>query len=179
MNESERERINQFISIVENVKNSRFIKTYKTVSFELNFVTGKPVEQKMTGFDEEDLRSMLIDLRKITLAKDGVRFTEICDLLLSCVSDQAVVGNIQQCKKNYEAIMKKTAIGMIINSVPETGKSIIDKWFYGHYFHEKQYSKDLDKLGAGLYVHKTNFVIAIINLIEVAACVANNAKLIV
>jgi hypothetical protein len=45
-----RQRIEQFISINEKVKNSRFTKETKTVSFNLNVEIGKPLQQNLGGY---------------------------------------------------------------------------------------------------------------------------------
>ncbi len=179
MNLSDKEKVEQFISIVEKVKNARFTKETKKVGFQLNFKAGQPLKQEVTGFDEEDLRSMLLDLRKFTLKKDEVYLPNICDLLIANTSDQKIIDNLQKCKDNYELLMKEPAIKMIINSQAETGKGVMDKWLYGHYFHEKQHAKDLDNLGVGQPLHKTNFVITVTKLIALSACVANNGKLVI
>jgi len=73
MTTEEKTRIEKFISIVDKVRNSKFRKETKTLSFQLNFEAGKPIEQTLSGFDEDDFRSMLMDLRKITLTQDSVQ----------------------------------------------------------------------------------------------------------
>jgi hypothetical protein len=171
-----KKRLEDFISIVEKIKNARFTKETKNISFNLNFQAGEPIKQEVTGFDEEDLRSVLLDLRKFTLKKDGVRLTEICDLLIANSTNQEITNRVQKCKDLYAEMMKEPSIKMIINSESETGKAVMDKWLYGHYFHEAEYSKDLEVIGVGLPMHKTNFVIAVTDLIKLSAVVANNAK---
>ncbi len=179
MNPSNKEKVEQFISIVEKVKNARFTRETKKVGYQLNFEAGQPLKQETTGFDEEDLRSMLLDLRKFTLKKDGVYLPDICDLLIANTTDQKIINNLQKCKDIYASLMKEPTIKMIINSKSETGEDVIKKWLYGYYFHEKQHAKDLDNLGVGQTLHKTNFVIAITNLITLSAYVANNGKLVI
>ena len=176
MDSDTKKRLEDFVSIVEKVKSARFTKETKTVSFTLNFQEGEPLKQELAGFDEDDLRSVLLDLRKFTLKKDGVRLTEICDLLIANSTDKQMTGRIERCKDLYQEMMKEPSIKMIINSESETGKAVMDKWLYGHYFHEAQHSRDLEILGDSLPLHKANFVIAVTDLIKLSAVVANNAK---
>lgn len=52
MNAHDKEKIEQYISIVEKVKNSRFVKKTKNISYQLNFEQGQPLQQTVGGFDE-------------------------------------------------------------------------------------------------------------------------------
>ncbi len=171
-------KIEQFIAINEKVRNSRFSKETKNVGFQLNFEVGKPLEQKVTGFDEEDLRSMLLDLRKFTLRgdKDGVYIPNICDLLITNTSNQDTISSVQKCKDFYDKLMNEPAIKMIIDSQTETGKDVLDKWLYGHYFHEEERRQDLKDLGVGVQIHKANFVIAVTDLIRLSTVLTDYAK---
>jgi hypothetical protein len=174
MDTDSRDRIEQFIAIVEKVKNARFTRETKSVGFQLKFKTGEPLQQKVIGFDEEDLRSMLLDLRKFTLEKDGVRLSDICDLLIADTENQEIVANLQKCKDNYGLLMHDPAIQMIVDGEIET--NVVKKWLYGHYFHEEQYQEELKNLGLGQPLHKMNFVVAITELIKLCVVAANNAK---
>lgn len=89
-----RQKIERFISIAQRIKNSRFFTNTKNVSLHLNFEDRVGTSQKISGADEEDMRSMLIDIRKITLEKDGVNFLDICDLLINTTkSDETAKKN--------------------------------------------------------------------------------------
>ncbi len=172
----DKERIEQFISINEKIKNSRFVRETKSISFNLRVGVGKPLEQNLSGFDEDDLRSMLMDLRKFTIKRDDVYLPQICDLLINHSSDQTTIKNIEKCKDLYNQLMKEPAVKMIIESDTESGKSVLDKWLYGHYIHEKQHKQDLQKLGIGQQFHKANFIWSITELIKISSWVSNNAK---
>lgn len=176
MDLQDKQKIEQFIAINDKVKNSRFTKETKTVSFNLNIEIGKPLEQSLGGFDEEALRSMLMDLRKFTIKRDEVFLPYICDLVIANTSDPKTIENIKKCKDLYSQLMEEPTIKMIIESETETGKAVMDKWLYGHYIHEKQHKEDLQNLGFGQQIHKANFVWSITELIKISSWVANNAK---
>ena len=178
MLEQDTEKIKKFIQIIERIKNSQFIQQTKTIGFELNFKIGEPLTQKLHGFSEDDFRSMLLDLRKLTLKKDGVRILEICDLILTNTEDSKIKENVSKCKEIYEKMMESPAIKMIINGQDEKTSDLIDKWLYGYYFHEQKGNEDkLRSLGVGQPLHRFNFVLAITDLVKLAAVVANNANL--
>lgn len=178
MNSENLEKIKKFIQIVEKVKLSNFIQQTKTISFELNFKAGEHLTQKVDGFSEDDFRSMLLDLRKLTLKKDGVRIMEICDLIIDNTDDLKIKDNINKCKEIYENMMENTAIKMIINGQDEKTSDLIDNWLYGYYFHEQKENEDkLRSLGVGQPLHKYNFVLAITNLVKLVILVSNNANL--
>lgn len=171
------ERIKTFISIAEKVRDSKFIQEQQTVSFSFNFEVGKPLVQNLAGFDEDDLRSMLLDLRKFTLGKDGVRFTDMCDLLNSKTKDKSLKVNIGSCRAQYEELMSHSAIKIIINNKVEKNLEIIKTWFYGHYFHENpEHKENLQKLGTGQPFHKFNFIQLIQSLSYLSIVLSNNAK---
>ncbi|HYC34126.1 MAG TPA: hypothetical protein VEC13_00155 [Candidatus Paceibacterota bacterium] len=179
MKQKETERIKDFISIAEKVRQSRFITENQGANYSLSVELGKPVTQTVTGFDENDLRSMLLDLRKFTLEKDGVRFTDICDLLLQSTSDQTIIKNVNACREQYDKLMQNSAIKLVIDGTVEDNMKILKTWFYGHYFHEQpNHKNNLVKLGIGTQLHKFNFVQAVDDLSVLSCILANNAKLV-
>lgn len=179
MDTSVQKRIEQFIAIIQKVKASSFVQKTKNVGYQMNFEAGQPLKQEVVGFDEDALRSMLLDLRKVLLVRDGVYFPEICSLIIANTANQDVKRNVQKCVSLYETVLQEPAIKMVINSVNESGEDVLNKWLYGHYFHEKQHNLDLQNLGVGLPLHRINFVIAITDLIKICSWVANNAKLVI
>ena len=72
MKRNKLQQIKSFINIVEKIRNSSFINENQRPSFLFNFVQGNPIKQTVAGFNENDLRSLLLDLRKLTLAQDEV-----------------------------------------------------------------------------------------------------------
>lgn len=173
------QKISSFISIAEKVRNSKFIREKQSPSFSLNFEVGKPLKQELSGFDEDDLRSLLLDLRKFTLSKDGVEFTDICTLLLSKTSDQEIIKNINACREQFEKVMTQSVVKLIVDGEIEENIKIIKTWFYGHYFHEQpEHTRNLARLGLGESLHKFNFINLIESLSYLSVILANNAKLV-
>jgi hypothetical protein len=178
MTPQEQQKVEAFISINDKVINSKFRRETKTVSFNLNFEEGKPLEQEVAGFDEDALRSMLIDLRKFTLDRDDVNLIDICNLLITNTTDAETITNLEKCKSIFSQLKQEPPIRMVIDNEIETGWDVIRKWLYGHYFHEKQERDNLKKLGVVEKIHKYNFVVTITELISLCNTVANNAKIV-
>ncbi|MBT9150446.1 MAG: hypothetical protein DDT40_00618 [candidate division WS2 bacterium] len=172
-------KLERFVSIVEKIKNSRFIKETKSLNFELKFEIRKPLTQIISGYDEEDFRSVLMDLRKFFLEKDGVEFKEICDLVYNNTGNQTVKDNITKCKSVYDQLLKNPIIKILINGKEEETDAIIKRWLYGHYIHEQEKNIEaLNELGIGKELHKYNFLSAIVDLIKLSVVIANNTKVV-
>ena len=171
-------RISDFIRILKKVKDSRFSKTTKSIGYNLNFTTGEPLQQETTGYDEEDLKSMLIDLRKFTIKTDGVFLLDICDLLIQHTTDETIIDNLSKCKNRYLQIKEQTPIIFMIDNEIETGWSTIRKWLYGEYIHDRQERQNLLNLGIGQEMHKFNFLNLILGLKKVCSVIARNAEII-
>src|SRR5690606_14093389 len=148
----------------------------QSVSFSLSVELDKPVTQTLSGFDENDLRSLLLDLRKFTLAKDGVQFTDICNLLLRSTSIQNILHNVTACRDQYDKLMKNQSIKLVIDGTIDENIKVLKTWFYGHYFHEEPpRKKKLSQLGIGAQLHKFNFVQLVESLSVLSCILANNA----
>jgi hypothetical protein len=172
-------RLEDFVRIAQKVRDSKFIRENQGASFSLSVGVGEPLKQTVSGFNEDDLRSMLMDLRKFTLEKDGVRFTDICSLLLSETTDPIIRKNVDACRERYEKLMTHSAIKLIIDEKIDDNMKIIKTWFYGHYFHEDaKHKENLSKLGIGEPLHKFNFMQLVEGLSVLACVLANNAKLV-
>jgi len=179
MEPTSQKKLKRFVSIVEKIKKSRFIKKTKNLNFELKFETGKPLTQTISGYDEEDFRSVLMDLRKFFLKKDGVEFREICDLVYNDTDNQTVKDNITKCKSVYDQLLKNPVIKMLIDGKEEETDAIIKRWLYGYYIHEQEKNIEaLDKLGIGRELHKYNFLSTIVDLIKLSVVIVNNAKMV-
>ena len=173
MDEKDKNRIKKFIAIADDVKKSRFYRETKSVGFNLNFEAGKGLEQSTSGYDEEDFRSMLLDLRKVIAKKEGVKFTEICDLISTNTKDVATANSVRTCKELY--LKEDTSVKMIIDGVPENNSAMRDKWINGKYFHSDK-EAELQAVGIGRELHKYNFVTAMTGLISLVSVLSREAQ---
>jgi hypothetical protein len=175
---TDKERIKKFISVVEKLKSSTFLKNAKTLRYELNFSVGQPITQKVSGFDEDQFRSMLMDLRKLTLPQDKIELVQICDLIIQNTTRPDIISNITACKDIYRQLMDDPMAKMIINGQAVKSAEIIKLWLYGHYSHEDENkATELKSLGLATELHKYNFVAVITQLLKLSIIIANNALL--
>ncbi len=172
------ERINKFINIVEKLKNSQFIKTTKNIKFELNVEIGENIKQQISGYDEDQFRSMLMDLRKLLMVKDGVKLDEICDLIVKNTNKQDVIKNVTDCKRVFKELMDNPPINIIKDGESFSSEDIIKLWLYGHYVHEDDdKTKRLNNMGLSAMFIKYNFTTAITKLLDLSIIISNNAKI--
>jgi hypothetical protein len=177
--QANRERIEKFIAISEKVRSSKFRRDVdgKTIGWHLNFQAGQGIQQTISGFDEEDFRSVLMDLRKLLLKKDGVLFPEICDLIKANTTDPTIITEIEDCKNAYNKLMADPQVTMILNGTPEKASEVLSNWLYGHYIHEEKDKEEyLAKLGPAAPLHRYNFVIAITQLIDLSILISIRAR---
>src|SRR5690606_34754865 len=138
MKKQERDRLNLFVSIVEKIKNSRFVKEGCRFKFELSYQEGQPLQQSISGYDEEEFRSVLMDVRKFTLSKDGLQLDKICTRVARNAKDPKTIKNVEDCKMIYVQLKQRSpAIKLLIDGVEEGTEAVLQKWLYGHYFHEQ------------------------------------------
>jgi hypothetical protein len=172
------EKINKFIETVERVKSSRFVKETKNLGFRLEVEVDKQGSQSIIGADEEDMRSMLIDLRKLTLEKDDVYLPNIFELLISKTTNPQDREKLNEWKVAYKNfLLNPPSIPLTVNGKTDTVWDILEKWFYGHYFHEhSNHQSFLKSLNFGAPIHKFNFTLAITTLIKIAEAISLIAR---
>jgi hypothetical protein len=172
------ERIKKFIALVDRIKSSRFVRETENIGLNLNFEVGKGGSQTIKGIDEEDMRSMLIDLRKLTLEKDEVYLPDILDLLATETSVKETQENIYKWKQAYEAFLAgPPTLPLRVNGKTDSVYEVLEKWFYGYYFHEHdKHQVFLKSLNFGEPIHKYNFAISISALIKTVRAISSIAS---
>jgi hypothetical protein len=181
MNNDDLRKIKKYIRVSEKVRSSNFIKKTKQVTFRMNIEINKPARFESTGFNEDLLRSALMDFRKIYMKKEGTNFFRIYNLIYKNTDDVEVKRNIEKCREIYTQILgRPTSIGIYINEELQNVEKIIDDWLYGYYFHEDDEREEkMQSIMMGQLFHRASFVTSIIDLMKIAIIMSNNAKKIV
>lgn len=179
MKQNEVSRINEYIEICKRMSSSKFVKEVKEIKFSLKYDVNKSPNAKVTvcGFDEDLLRSVLMDFRKIYMKGERTYFFSIYNLIFCGTSDAELKNRITKIRHIYLERLKRANIGFYINEDKQTPEKIIDDWFNGHYFHgdhEKQ--NTLENLGFTNPLHKVVFVNVILDLMLCSIRLANNAS---
>ena len=179
MNPDAIRRINNYIRICENLRNSRFVKETKKIEFKLELKEIGESTMTVGNFDEDLLRSCLMDFRKIYLTSEDTNFYRVCNEIYK-IGDQKTRERVAKCRKLYKASLNKPSIGISIGKKGQKPDKIIDDWLHGYYFHEEQEKRNvIAGLHAARFIHKAIFITTIIELLRLSLILANNAKLIV
>lgn len=170
-------QIENFIAICKKLASSKFIKETKNIKFTLSYKDGS-AKLTIGDFDEDLLRSCLIDFRKIYLVKEKTNFLRICNLIKKLSKNKEIISNVDKCRERYRYLLENSTIGFTINEDAQKPKKIIDDWLHGSYFHEDENKKSvIDNLHMGSFIHKTIFLNAVIDLIHISILLSNNAIL--
>ena len=177
MNQDSINQIENYIAICKKLSDCRFIKETKNIKFSLNYKDGY-AKLTIGDFDEDLLRSCLIDFRKLYLVKEKTNFLRICNLINKLSKDKEVINNVDKCRERYKYLLENSTIGFTINEDVQKPKKIIDDWLHGSYFHEDEDKKSvIDNLHMGSPIHKTIFLTAVVDLIHISILLSNNAIL--
>lgn len=170
-------QIKNFISVCEKLAHSRFIKETRNIKFSLSCKDGS-AKLTIGDFDEDFLRSFLIDFRKIYLTKEKTNFLRICKLIKKLSKDNEIIDSVKKCQERYKYFLRNSNIGFTINEDAQRPEKIIDDWLHGSYFHEDEDKKlVIDNLYIGSFIHKTIFITTVIDLTHVSIVLSNNASL--
>lgn len=181
MTHDELKKVKKFIRIAEKVRNSNFLKSTKALNFKMSIGIDKPICFESSGFDEDLLKSALMDFRKIYMEKDDTSFFQIYNLLYTNTDNLDIKKNLEKCRKIYSEILNKpTPIGIFINKELQNVKEIINDWLYGYYFHEdSEREEKMQSIMLGQLFHKASFVTSIMDLMRIAVIMSNNAKVVI
>lgn len=177
---TDKERIEKFIMITDDVVKARFFQEAKNIIYKLEVEVGKKTEQHIGETDEFSVRSLVMDLRLLTLQQDGIKVEDVCDLLIKNTKNVQTKSNVEGWKKIYiDFLNGRPTLPLEVNGMSDTNWEILEKWIYGKYSHrDKKHIDSLSALGFGEPIHRFNFLTALNNFRVIVASIANNAKLV-
>lgn len=180
MNEKDKERLKKFVSIAENAYNSRFIQETKSIKLEMKIEINKPAEQVIVGLDEDLMRSALIDIRKMLLEKEGVKYSEINSIVISNAPNEEVKRAAEAFQSLFSGLMDNIPpVHVVTGEKLHKNDEVMAHWIYGHYIHEdKDRVETLRQLGFLQMTHKYMFVSAILTFARLTYGLAEQAKLV-
>ncbi len=124
MTEDELKRINKFIRITDKIRNSNFLKTTKFLNFKMNIEINKPARFEADGFNEDLLKSALMDFRKIYMKKEDTNFFKMYNLLYANTNDVDLKKNLEKCRENFSVLVcRSPATKCEINSAEASGNA--------------------------------------------------------
>jgi hypothetical protein len=167
MNTSE-QKIYSYIKVVKAIEKTKFYSTTKTVG--VRNVTRKDGKMRLKtfGFDEDLLRSALIDFRKIVLEKEESNFYAICNVVEKGTFPQRLKNKVRAIRKEFSETLNKDAT-LYDRQTNDKPKDVLDKWLNGNYFHQdKSKKRSIDRMKFIRHVHKLVFVATVLDLIRVS-----------
>ncbi len=171
MQATEKVQIKDFIDICNRLSQHRFFNETAELKIKLD-KEGKGLHS-LVGYDEDLLKSFLMDFRKIVMNDEPTQFYKIANILQ--VNNVKFKSKAQDIRNRYSNRYKVTPIQL---ETPAGKKEdIVNVWLYGEYFHEKNsINKDLIKDLRAL--KKQVFITTVIDLsnlaIELASLIEKN-----
>lgn len=168
----DRKKLVNFIDLVERIRQLRFVSELQKNNL-FDIIDSRKNTPKP---DEELLRSFILDIRKVYMAKEPTSFNKMFPILMKYVDGEEKRG-LQRCQKDYEENLKLNFPAGIPVKQSKTIKNILDDWFYGYYFHEKDNKrKTISQLGRRQDLYKWLFINNLDCLFQFAVALENLSK---
>ena len=159
--DSDLKKINNFIDLVNRIKNLAFISEIKKNNlsnfFDSKLSNGKP--------DEEYLRSFILDVRKLYMESEDTSFKKMIPVFLKYLNYKDKL-ELQNLQNEYEESLTIKFPAGVPAKTNKTIKNIIDDWLYGHYLHEDENKKaTIDDLRKAKDFYKWIFIDNLANFV--------------
>ena len=102
--------------------------------FSIRSTIGEPVEVEADHGDEEDVRSLMLEFRKLLAKDDDAHFFGICNLVERRVDDSEMLTYTRSNRDNWKVALSG-AINFEHNGRSLRGESLMDAWINGVLFH--------------------------------------------
>jgi hypothetical protein len=154
---SPEERLRHFVAVVEHCIGRRAIQegTLKA-TFKLETAQGKSMELTTDFGDEEDVRSLLLDFRKLIAPKDDAHFTSICNII-EMLDNPCVDDDLLEYNRTNRASWKQALAGQlrfVYNGRTLGGEDFLGTLINGLWFHsdraEETFYRSLDPVSQAL-----------------------------
>jgi hypothetical protein len=172
LSDIDRKKLESFIDLVQRIRSSKFM-TELPKNNVFNIIYQKTDAPKI---DEDLLRSFIIDIRKVYMAKESTSFIKMFPIFMKYVSGDEKK-ELQKCQADYEENLRISFPAGIPVKESKTVKNILDDWLYGHYIHEEDAKKEtISGLGKSREFYKWMFVDNLGGLVEFAYSLEDLAK---
>ncbi|MCF7834325.1 MAG: hypothetical protein K9L98_03320 [Candidatus Pacebacteria bacterium] len=162
------QKIRLYIKTVSALKKSRFYLSTSTVGVKSVKRKDKKTQLKTFGFDEDFLRSALIDFRKIILNGEPTNFFVICNIIEKGSFSDILKRKVRTIRKEFSETLNKD-VTLYDRQTNDKPKDVLDKWLNGKYFHqEKDKRQSINKMSFIVHVHKLVFVATVLDLSKIA-----------
>lgn len=131
--DEELNKLKVFLSRAQSLRNRRLVKDgLPKVSIETH--VGRRIGHVTNFPDEEDFRSLLIEIRTFILKKEPNNFDRVCEILNGKLKTHEQEEQFEHIRKTYEEALKETYIFHLADR-QVTDEEILDLWLNAKYFH--------------------------------------------
>lgn len=172
-----KQKLRSYVKLVKALEKSKFYS--KTKSVGVRNVTRKDGKMRLEtfGFEEEFLRSALVDFRKIILSGEETNFYAICNIIERGAFPESLKNKARNIRKEFSEVLNKEAT-LYDHQTHDKPKDVLDKWINGKYFHQdKNKRRSIDRMKFIRHVHKLVFVATVLDLIRASVKLADALSL--
>lgn len=134
-------KLKVFLSRAQILRNRRLVKDgLPKVAIETH--VGRRLGHVTNFPDEEDFRSLLMDVRTFILKREPNNLKTICEILEGKLKNSEQRKQFMHIKKTYQTGLEETSI-FDFNDKPLADEEILDLWLNAKYFHTDQEKEKL------------------------------------
>jgi hypothetical protein len=143
------ETLRRFVYHVDQLQARRIIREEDLrSSLNINFAKGGPLTVRHHEPDEEDLRSYLLDFRKLVSDREPVFVYRVFKVAHRHVSSDEIVAGLARARAAWRDALQQGDIRFVVNDIDLTPETIMDLWINGWYFHDDvEKRRKLEALG--------------------------------
>jgi len=154
LTDSDRKKITDFVDLIGRIRARPFMVEFQKNNL-FDIIYSRPNLPKP---DEELLRSLILDVRKLYMESEPTSFKKMFPIFMQYVNSDEKL-ELQKCQSDYEENLIVSFPAGIPVKESKTIKNILDDWFYGYYLHENEKKKNtLANLGGAEDFYKWIFV---------------------
>lgn len=158
----------EFVKVVNALKRTKFIKNTYEIGVRSAEGKYKKIRLRQFGYDEEELKSALMDFRKIILQGEITNFYTICNDVERSKLSQALKNKTRSIRKEFTDVLNKD-VTLYDGKTHDKPRDVLDKWLNGKYFHQEPIKhRALERMNFVRQVHKLVFVATVLDLTRIA-----------
>jgi hypothetical protein len=150
-----------FCHQADRLKSQSLVQSGWDNSYSLNFTKGQGVTMSLTQPNEEQLRSLLLELRRFISPKDPAFINRIYNLCDAHITSDELKGLLRHAREQWKVAQRNSGMRLVMNERQITPAHLADLWINGHYFHgsiDDPKTLELRELGALLGIERFEFI---------------------
>ena len=162
-NRSDEERLRHFVHVVERCVDRRAVQQGTIrASVKIRAGEGQGIEVESDHGDAEDVRSLLVEFRKLLADNDDASFYGICNVLYRRVVDEEMRECVRSNREAWQTIFRGQ-VSLVKGDRKIAGRALIDVWLNGVVFHsdpaDAAFYGSLDPISLALFQQEVNSMV--------------------